>query len=245
MEDKIRKAAAVLSDCKYVVVLTGAGISTESGIPDFRSPENGLWTKADPEDFTIQRFMSHPRLLYENSADFFKLILDAGPNEAHRALGDLEVNELVKSVITQNIDGLHQKGGSRNVLEIHGSLRSGSCVYCRHEETMEELINDVMQGLIPPLCKKCGEAMKPDVTLFGEAMPPSYQNALDEARKADGMLVVGSSLLVSPANMLPRYIDNLVIVNRDETIFDDMAGVVINESITEAVPALKEAWMAE
>ncbi len=243
MKEMISYAVDILSKCNHVVVLTGAGISTESGIPDFRSPVSGLWEKVNPEDFTIESFRSNPHVLYKHGADFFKLILDAQPNSAHQALGDLERNELIKCVITQNIDGLHQKGGSKNVLEIHGSLSKGSCMYCRFEEPMEELIIDVMQGLLPPLCKKCGEAMKPGVTLFGESMPPSYEDALNEARQADGMLVVGSSLLVSPANMLPRYVDKLVIVNREETPLDNLAQVVINEGIKDVIPALKEAWM--
>lgn len=242
MEDKIKEAADVLSNCKYVIVLTGAGISTESGIPDFRSPVSGLWEKVNPEDFTIQKFMSHPGSLYQHGTEFFRVIMESNPNPGHLTLGDLENRGLVKCVITQNIDGLHQKGGSKNVLEVHGSLRSGSCIHCRSEEPMEELIKDVMEGLIPPLCKNCGEPMKPDVTLFGESMPPAYEEALDEARRADGMLVVGSSLLVSPANMLPRYVDNMVIVNREPTPLDRSARVVINESISDVLPRLGENW---
>ncbi len=245
LKELIKKAADELSKCNYVVVLSGAGISTESGIPDFRSPVSGLWSKANPEDFTIQKFMTHPQNIYQLGADFFQVIMNARPNEAHKALGEMEEKGLVKSVITQNIDALHQKGGSRKVLEIHGSLRSAKCIHCYREEPMEEIVKDVMEGIIPPRCQECGDPMKPDVIFFGEAMPPAYQEALEEARKADGMLVVGSSLVVSPANMLPRYAEKLVIVNREETPLDRTAQVVINESVSEVIPGLKDEWLAK
>ena len=244
LKDKIKQAAAALSGCKHVVVLSGAGISTESGIPDFRSPVSGLWSRANPEDFTIQKFMTNPAAIYELGIDFFKEIMNARPNSAHIALGELEEKGLVKAVVTQNIDALHQKGGSRNVLEIHGSLRNARCLHCSREEPMENVVQEVAGGTIPPRCKDCGEPLKPDVTFFGEAMPPEYQDALDETRRADGMLVVGSSLVVSPANMLPRYVDKLVIVNREETPLDYSADTVIRESISEVVPGLQEEWLA-
>ena len=242
MHNKIKEAAELLNSCEYVTVLTGAGISTESGIPDFRSPENGLWTKVDPDDFTISAFKADPAVLYRHGADFFTGIITAQPNQAHFALGELENKNLVKSVITQNIDGLHQKGGSQNVLEVHGSLSRGICLFCRYVQPMDELMEDVALGIMPPLCKYCGAPMKPDVTLFGEAMPPAYQDALREADKADAMIVVGSSLLVSPANTLPSRVNKLVIINRDHTIMDDMAQVVINASISEALPLLCKEW---
>ena len=242
MQSKIKEAAELLNSCNHVTVLTGAGISTESGIPDFRSPENGLWTKVDPDDFTIGAFEADPAILYRHGADFFTGIIEAQPNKAHFALGELENKNLVKSVITQNIDGLHQKGGSKNVLEVHGSLSRGVCLFCRYIQSMDELMEDVALGILPPLCKYCGAPMKPDVTLFGEAMPPAYQDALKEVERADAMLVVGSSLLVSPANTLPARVEKLVIINRDHTIMDDMAQVVINESISDVLPLLKEEW---
>lgn len=238
--DNIKKAAEILGKCNYVTVLTGAGISTESGIPDFRSPVTGLWSKVDPEDFTIERFRSHPEVLYKHGSGFFQDIMDAEPNPAHLALGELEEMGLVKSIITQNIDGLHQKGGSKKVFEVHGSLRQGCCMRCDYTEDMTSLIRAVKQGTNPPLCQKCGVPVKPDVTLFGEAMPPAYSEALIEARKADGMLVIGSSLLISPANMLPGYVDDLIIVNRDDTHMDSMARIVIRDSASIAIPLLKE-----
>jgi len=244
VEEKIKQAVDVLSKCNYVIALSGAGISTESGIPDFRSPVSGLWSNADPEDFTIERFRVYPQALYQVGADLFQIITGAQPNEAHKALGELENKGLIKTVITQNIDALHQKGDSRNVLEIHGSLNGASCIHCSHEEPMEKILQDVQEAIIPPRCIECGEPMKPNVILFGEAMPPAFQLALNESRKADGMLVVGSSLVVSPANMLPDYVDNLVIVNRESTPLDDSAQVVVHGSLSDIMPYLKDEWIS-
>lgn len=243
IQEQIEQAIEVLRNCKYVVVLTGAGISTESGIPDFRSPVSGLWAKVSPDDFTIEKFMSDPHILYQLGVDIFRVITEARPNAAHEAIGELESRGLVKSVITQNIDGLHQKAGSKNVYEIHGSLRRGTCTGCHQEQPMEKLLDDVLKGIIPPLCPRCTAPLKPDVTLFGEGMPPAFQDALDEVRRADGMLAVGSSLVISPANMLPGYVDNLVIVNREPTPLDRRAKVVINGGILDVVPLLTRIWL--
>lgn len=244
LEEKIKEAAAELSTCKYVVVLSGAGISTESGIPDFRSPVSGLWSRANPEDFTIQSFLRNPGRLYEIGADFFQEMMNADPNSGHQAIGELEQKGLVKAVVTQNIDALHQKGGSQNVIEIHGSLEKARCLNCNWEENMDNVLAEINAGTVPPRCKECNDPIKPDVILFGEAMPPAYQEALYEARKADGMLVVGSSLVVSPANMLPQYVDKLVIVNREETPLDHKASIIMRESISDVLPRLKEEWLS-
>ncbi|MFY9115057.1 MAG: Sir2 family NAD-dependent protein deacetylase [Dethiobacteria bacterium] len=245
IHEQINQAVDVLNCCEYVVVLTGAGISTESGIPDFRSPVSGLWAKVSPDDFTIQKFLSNPQVFYQLGVDFFKVIIDARPNAAHEVIGELESRGLVRSIITQNIDGLHQKGGAKKVCEIHGSLRKGRCIGCHQEQPMEKLLKDVLKGIIPPLCPRCTAPLKPDVTLFGEGMPPAFQDALDEVRKADGMLVVGSSLVISPANMLPGYVDNLVIVNRETTPLDQRARVVINDSILDVIPLLAKSWIGK
>ena len=224
-------------------MLTGAGISTESGIPDFRTPGSGLWSKLDPEDFTIQRFQTHPERFYQLGMDFVETILNSSPNPAHKAIGEMESLGLVKSVITQNVDSLHQKGGSRRVIEIHGTLQTASCMLCSKQINIKDAMEEVNQGVIPPRCKECNGLMKPDVTLFGEAMPPAYQEALAEAQKADGMLVVGSSLVVSPANILPQFMEKLIIVNRERTPYNDRADEVISNGISEVVPKLKDALL--
>ena len=138
-----------MTACRYTVALTGAGVSTESGIPDFRSADSGLWNRINPELFTLHSFLADPAQFYHLGKDFLSMVRDAEPNLTHLALGELQQRGLVKTIITQNIDGLHQQGGAVRVLEIHGSMRSASCIQCRRRETMETVINDVNGGLIP------------------------------------------------------------------------------------------------
>ena len=235
---KIGEAAGLLKSSRHAVALTGAGVSTESGIPDFRSPGSGLWTFVNPELFTIQGFMANPGQFYEAGMPFFRMLEQAEPNEAHTALAELEERGLVRAVITQNVDGLHQKGGSKRVLEIHGSLRSAACVHCGREVPVEEVVADVEEGLVPPLCVECGDPLKPGVVLFGEPLSPDYREALAEAEKADLILVVGSSMQVSPANQIPKMADKLIIINRAPTFYDEQADVVINESTARAMRLL-------
>ena len=235
MAEKISRVADLLLESGYAVALTGAGVSTESGIPDFRSPGRGLWTRVNPELFTIQGFKADPAQFYNLGKEFIQLIEEAQPNETHTVLGELEKRGLVKAIITQNVDGLHHKGGASRVFEIHGSLRTASCIYCRRSVPIENVVEDVLEGLIPPLCVDCGEPVKPDVILFGEAMPPQYGEALAEARRADYIIVIGSSMQVSPANMIPSFSENLVIINREQTFYDRQARVVIHGSTSQAM----------
>jgi len=238
--EKITKIADLLEKSEHAVVLSGAGVSTESGIPDFRSPGSGLWTMLDPELFTIQGFKANPKAFYEGGAPFVRMLGEAEPNEAHLVLAELEKRGLVKAVITQNVDGLHQKGGSKKVLEIHGTLSSASCMTCDYQVTIEEVAADVEEGLVPPLCVECGEPLKPDVVLFGEPLSPDYKEALEEAGRADLIMVVGSSMQVSPANQLPSFCENLVIINRTPTFYDQQARVVIHESTSRVMRLLLE-----
>lgn len=230
LSENVKKIAHLLEESNHAVVLTGAGVSTESGVPDFRRPGSGLWTMLDPELFTINGFRANPKAFYEGGASFFRLLQEAEPNEGHTVLAELERRGLVKAVITQNVDGLHQKGGSKKVLEIHGTLSSASCMHCSRQFSMEEVAADVEEGLLPPLCVDCGEPLKPDVVLFGEPLSPDYAEAIKEAQQADLIVVIGSSMQVSPANQLPAYSENLVIINRTPTFYDQQARVVINES---------------
>ncbi len=238
--EKIRKTADLLEKSDYAVVLSGAGVSTESGVPDFRSPGSGLWTMLDPELFTIQGFKANPKAFYESGAPFVRMLGEAEPNEGHTVLAELERRGIIKAVITQNVDGLHQKGGSKNVLEIHGTLSSASCMICDYRVSIEEVAADVEEGLLPPLCVECGEPLKPDVVLFGEPLSSDYKEAMEEARRADLIMVVGSSMQVSPANQLPAYCDNLVIINRTPTFYDQQARVAISESTSRVMRLLLE-----
>ncbi len=240
LPEKIKMIAGLLRNSNYAVVLTGAGVSTESGIPDFRSPGSGLWTMLDPELFTIGGFKANPGAFYEAGAQFFRQIKEAEPNETHLVLAELERRGLIKTIITQNVDGLHQKGGAERVLEIHGTLNSASCIYCRRQVTIEEMVADVGEGLLPPLCVECGEPLKPDVVLFGEPLSPDYREAMEEAQRADLILVIGSGMQVSPANQLPSWCDNLVIINRVPTFYDQQARVVVNESAARVMRLILE-----
>ncbi len=239
IQERIGKIADLLEQSSHTVVLTGAGVSTESGIPDFRSPGSGLWTTVDPEVFTIQGFRSRPEKIYELGKTFFRMIGEAKPNETHTVLAALEKRGLVKAIITQNVDGLHQKGGAQNVLEIHGALSSASCLHCRRRVPIEEVVADVEEGLLPPLCIDCGEPLKPDVVFFGEALSPDYRQAIDEAQRADLIMVIGSSMQVSPANQLPALCDSLVIINRTPTFYDNQAKVVVHESTARVMRLLE------
>ena len=240
LKEKIEKIADLLEQSDYVVALTGAGVSTESGIPDFRSPVDGLWTVVDPELFTIQGFKANPAAFYRAGAPFFRQIDRAGPNPTHTGLAELEKRGQLKAVITQNVDGLHQKGGSSQVLEIHGTLSSASCTHCGRQVPAGEVLNDVEEGVLPPLCSECGEVMKPDVVLFGEQLASDYLLALDEAHKADLIMIVGSSMEVSPANQIPSFCENLVIINRTHTFYDQKALVTVSENTSHVMKLLLE-----
>src|SRR5690554_2666640 len=156
----------LLTQSQYTTVLTGAGVSTESGIPDFRSPETGLWSKMDPmELFSRQVLELTPDVFWQRAEPLFREFASAQPNACHRALARLEQAGIIGGVVTQNIDGLHQMAGSKRVLEVHGHLRSGSCRKCCHKKSMEVLLEQVRKGESPPRCN-CGGVFRPDVVLF-------------------------------------------------------------------------------
>ena len=236
LSDSIKKAAQLLATANYAVALTGAGISTESGIPDFRSPGTGLWEREDPEDFTIESFNRDPHSFYRRIHPLLQVIQKALPNEGHRTLAALEAQGVLKSIITQNVDGLHQQAGSRNVLEVHGTFKKGTCHNCHKKNELADLDLLLTKGKDPD-CTHCGGIVKPDVTLFGEQMPEAFQLAHREALKCDCMLVVGSSLQVAPVGFLPRYAKNLVIINRGTTPYDEEA-LVIREASGEVLPKI-------
>lgn len=240
LTEKIKIIAGLINQSKHAVVLTGAGVSTESGIPDFRSPGSGLWTMIDPELFTIGGFKANPGAFYRGGARFFRQIKEAEPNETHFVLAELERRGLVKAIITQNVDGLHQKGGTEKVLEIHGTLSTASCIYCRRQVTVEEVLADIEEGLLPPLCLDCGEPLKPDVVLFGEPLSSDYSEAVEEAQRADLIIVIGSSMQVSPANQLPAWCENLIIINRTSTFYDQQARVVLHDSAARVMRLILE-----
>jgi NAD-dependent deacetylase len=232
----------VLRAAQMAVALTGAGVSTESGLPDFRSP-GGLWADVDPMRVaSLSAFRRDPGAVYAFYQDRLSRLGGAQPNPAHRALADLERGGLLRAVITQNVDGLHQAAGSRRVLELHGSLRRAACPDCGARADIVVLTDALAAGR-QPHCPVCAGPLKPDVVLFGELLPLTVFAEADAlCREADALLVVGSSLTVTPAAELPQTLldrgGRLIIVNREPTPYDADAAVVIRDDAGRALPAM-------
>jgi NAD-dependent deacetylase len=236
----------LLCKAKHAVVLTGAGISTPSGIPDFRSEGTGLWSRDEPmEVASLSTFRTDPERFFVWFRPLANLIVNAKPNLAHIALANLEKAKRIHSIITQNIDALHQKAGSKNVIETHGTCRTLSCTQCFHQAEAEDYLKAfVVQGKLPH-CSKCGSLMKPNVILFGEQLPQqAWYDAQRESRQCDLMLVAGSSLEVLPVAGLPmQAIDrgaHLVIMNNSVTYINVRADVVIKEDVADVLPVIAE-----
>ncbi len=238
LEEKIIQTADLILHTGNVVVFTGAGISTESGIPDFRSP-GGIWTRFDPEDFTIQKFLSSP----ETRKKQWQILLEGGlfvnaePNRAHLAIAKLEEIGKLDCIITQNVDNLHQKAGNspEKIYELHGNMRWLKCVSCGERYPVGDVVERFRSKLEVPDCERCRGILKPDVVFFGELLPEwTLKNATDHATRCDLMIVIGSSLVVYPAAYMPMYAKEagakLAIINNTPTSFDDVADVVIHHS---------------
>ena len=243
-EKKVNQVVKLIKKSKYAIVLTGAGVSTGSGIPDFRTPGKGIWEKVDPFKVTsITAFDENPQRFYYFYRPRIEMLSRVSPNPAHKAISQLEEMGYIHCLITQNIDNLHQRAGSKKVIEVHGTLRKAICRRCGKIISSELLIQkiDASKEKVP-YCE-CGGVFKPNVVLFGE-MLPNLDNAIYESKRADLMLTVGSSLQVSPANMLPQYCldrgGKLVIVNFMSTHLDCLAEAVINEDICDFLPAVVE-----
>jgi NAD-dependent deacetylase len=243
IEDLIREAAELIRRSERVIVFTGAGVSTESGIPDFRSP-GGLWQKYDPEEFYYQRFMSSEESrekYWRMSLEFYEPFKAARPNAAHLAVVELEKMGKLDCVITQNIDNLHQEAGSspERVIELHGTAVSASCLSCRRKISRDEIHSRLVQGERVPRCG-CGGILKTDTVFFGEAMPPwETEESFRRARRCDLMIVIGSSLVVQPAASIPLEAKEsgarLILINRDPTYCDPHADVVFHGSAGEVM----------
>lgn len=240
--------ARLIRENQPCVALTGAGVSTESGIPDFRSP-SGLWAQFDPLDYgSIDAFRSDPERVWRFYAPRFAMLTSAEPNAAHRALAELELLGLLSAVVTQNIDLLHERAGSRDVVEVHGSIRASTCADCRRSYPLAEVLPLIEAGGGAPRCTDCGAVLKPDVVFFGELLPEQeIDRAFALAREARLMLVVGSSLEVQPVAGLPRETldagGRLAIVNRGWTPLDRSATLKIDgaagDVLAEAVARLR------
>jgi len=235
--------AQKLKGSKKIVFVTGAGISQESGIPTFRG-KDGYWRKYDPMKLaSIDAFYDDPKLVWEWYEDRRKNILDVKPNEGHFAISQMEEFKDVV-ILTQNIDGLHQRSGSTNVLELHGSIIRIKCTVCDFIDNITENFES-----LPPKCK-CGSMLRPDVVWFGEPLPQNiWQSAIKEASICDVMIIVGTSLVVSPANTLPVYAKQngaiLIEVNPEKTVMSNDMALSIQATSAEVLPKMLSIFKNE
>lgn len=244
--DIIKAIASDLKKSKHIVAFTGAGISSESGIPTYRG-DNGLWTKYDPNLYAnIDYFLQNPSYYW----NFFRevrgpMLTSVKPNKAHLALADLEKAGKMNTVITQNIDGLHQEAGSSAVIELHGTSRTITCMDCSVKYSLDEATS-FLETECPPRCTKCHGVLRPAVVFFGESLDPQVlRRAYEEVGHSDFVLAVGSSLVVFPAADIPVRAKQegatLVIINKDTTPLDHLADYVINDTAGKVLPLITQS----
>ncbi|MFX1251350.1 MAG: NAD-dependent deacetylase [Promethearchaeota archaeon] len=242
LQELVLQAANVLKDTQYLCVLTGAGISVESGIPDFRSP-GGLWSRFDPYEYaTLSAFYAHPEKYWTMAKELRTTLKAAKPNPAHIAITKLE--KYVKTtIVTQNIDFLHQVAGSQNVIEMHGTYRTSTCIECREKYDWRE-VESLLDKELPPLCTKCSTGvLKNDTILFGEEIPvDAIKAATLAAQECDVMLIIGSSLEIQPAALLPviakQHQSRIIINNLEPTFADSFADIVLHEKAGIVLPLI-------
>lgn len=242
---KVAEAANIISAARHVVALTGAGISRPSGIPDFRSA-GGMWEQDDPmEVASLRTFNSNPQRFFNWLRPLLQVSLAAQPNPAHLALAELERLGILRAVITQNIDGLHQRAGSQAVYELHGHMRSATCIRCDRQVSAEPFIPQVLSGGVPRC--DCGEGgtFKPDVVLFDEFLPMDQVELAQQAlSRCDVLIIIGTSLEVYPVADMPLIAmqrgARLIIINMMATHLDRYADIVLHEDVAEALPAIIE-----
>jgi len=250
LDDKAKDFINLILSSTNAVALTGAGISTESGIPDYRSPGTGLWGKMDQSVVSLDGFLRDPTRYYSYALELYPVRQSAKPNPAHYLLAEFEKKELLKGIITQNVDGLHQDAGSGNVHELHGSLRQAVCLDCSLLYPMDSVMKRVISGENPPLCKECSGVLKPNAVFFGEMLPNvPWERSLELTRKTDLFLVLGSSLQVSPANVLPdvalRAGTKLVIINLTPTPYDRDAVLIIRDKVGDFASLALQCFRSE
>ncbi|MCP4682758.1 MAG: sigma factor regulator FecR [Desulfobacterales bacterium] len=244
MADLIKKGADMIANAQKILVFSGAGLSTESGIPDFRSP-GGLWEKYDPSDFYYQKIISDERArakYWEMIADVYEIMKGALPNHAHMAIKTLEDTGKLAVIVTQNIDGLHHLAGNSpdKIIEIHGTVATVSCLSCGKSYGKDEIIKRLKSGVKVPYCDDCSGILKPDSISFGQAMPEDKMaRAFKIAGASDLCIVLGSSLVVYPAASVPSHAiqsgAGLMVINRETTPIDGQADLVIHDSVSKAL----------
>jgi NAD-dependent deacetylase len=239
-DQSLHRIAQWLREASSAVAFTGAGISTDSGIPDFRSP-GGVWAKNTPVYY--QQFIESPQARNEYWRQKFEAHRDfqhAQPNLAHQLLARWESANTLRGVVTQNIDGLHQAAGNRHVLELHGTAREVECIDCQQRFSNDLFMDEFARTRIAPFCPQCRGRVKSATVLFGQALPDAvWRQSIDWIQNADLVLAIGSSLVVEPAASLPRMAHergaHLVIINRDTTPLDQRADAVVRQSISETL----------
>ncbi len=241
---RITLAANLIRKSHRTVSLTGAGISTPSGIPDFRSPQVGLWNRYDPmEVASLSAFRHNPQQFYQWLHPLAIQMYAAQPNQAHLALAKMQNNGCLSVIITQNIDGLLTRAGATQVLEVHGSLETMTCTSCFHHYPSQLYVDEYIRNCAIPHCQLCGSILKPDVILYEEQMPvETWYKAEEASRHCELMLVAGTSLEVMPSAKLPmQALENgarLIIVNNEETYLDIRAEVLIHADVAEILPEI-------
>lgn len=246
-EQAIRQAAALIRSAKNTVILTGAGLSTASGIPDFRSRHSGLWEQHNPVEIaSIFGFKRRPEAFYAWFRPLVETVLNAQPNAAHTAIAQLEAAGYVHTIITQNIDMLHEKAGSHSILEVHGQLKRATCIECFTVYDAAPAIRAFLNTGDIPRCAACGGVLKPNVILFGEQLPVRELFAAKQAaRHCDLMIAAGSSLQVAPIGDLPlvakQYDAQLIIMNYEATHADKHADLIFQENLADLFPRIAAA----
>jgi NAD-dependent deacetylase len=241
-------AARLIYEAKRIVVFTGAGISTESGIPDFRSP-GGIWSQYNPDDLTYQKFRSdekYRKIYWAYDRARYPAMRDAVPNLAHKSLVDIEKSGRLEALITQNIDGLHQKAGSspEKIYELHGTVKEITCLDCQTRWPREEITDEMQRdGVEVAYCKHCGGPLKCATIAFGQSLPQDVlEKSFDYARNCDLLLIIGSSLVVQPAASLPLEAKQggarLILVNLSDTPYDRFMDVIIRSTAGPAMVAI-------
>jgi len=246
-DSALTTAAAAIRRSRLTVAMTGAGVSVESGLPDFRSP-GGIWSKYDPREYAyIESFLRNPRKIWRFIDELIRDYGDAQPNEGHRALARLEAAGKLAAVITQNIDNLHQAGGSEKVIEFHGNMHRLICLDCRSSYSIRD---EEVMAQTPPQCR-CGRVLKPDFVFFGEMIPPrALEESFRLAAQCDVLLVAGTSAEVSPASMIPAEAKQsgatLVELNLSPTLLTDhLTDIFLPGPFAEVMPRLTTAVLAE
>ncbi len=242
LEQKVEKLANLILDSKNIVALTGAGMSTESGIADFRSPGTGLWEKVDPYEFaSINSYVANTGKNLEFMLETGLQIFKARPNKGHKALTKLQKLGKLKGILTQNIDRLHHKAKTKNIVEFHGNAYEAKCMTCGQIYQISTMVNQVLKGNFSPSCESCRGLLKPNAIFFGEPLESKTLEAADDMiSTCDLLLVLGSSLVVYPVAFYPQKAlaigAKLAIINIQETDMDLMAEVIIHEKIGDIFP---------